>query len=338
MNLIDRYLTEVGKHLPRKSRLDIQRELRSILEDMLADRSEASGQPVDDAMILALLKEYGSPEDVAAAYLPKRYLVGPQLYPIFSLVLKIVIIVLFCVFLGLMVISIVSPGVTGEQFLETVGKFVLNFISASITAFGNIVLVFAIIERATFGKVIAAEAAGEKEAWDPAALAREPDPDQVKPAESIFAILFIVIGLVLFNLYPQVIGMWFTINGEWVMIPMLSEAFFTYLPWINLLFVLEIGLHLVLLRRGAWSVGTRIANIVLNLAGILLALAMLAGPALVAFDPAFFTGTPLEDTISTLSWVMGWVPLVVLSVLIVVQGIEVVQDTLHLVKGRSKEF
>lgn len=338
MNLIDRYLTEVGKRLPRKTRLDIQRELRSTLEDMLADRSEASGQPVDEAMTIALLKEYGSPDDVAASYLPQRYLIGPQLYPIFTLVVQVVVIVLFCVMLGLMVVSLVAPGVTGPAFLSTVGKFTLNFLSGAITAFGNIALVFWIIERSTFGKRVASEAANEKEAWDPAELAREPDPDQVKPAESIFAILFTVIGLALFNLYPQAVGMWFMIDGEWVMVPMLSEAFFTYLPWINLIWILEIGLHLLLLRRGEWSVRTRLANIVLNLAGILLAIAMLAGPALVAFNPATFSGTPLEDTISTLSWVMGWVPALVLGILIVVQAVEVIEDTLRLVKGRTREI
>jgi uncharacterized protein (UPF0216 family) len=39
MNLIDKYITEVGKHLPRKNRADIEAEIRSTLEDMLEERS-----------------------------------------------------------------------------------------------------------------------------------------------------------------------------------------------------------------------------------------------------------------------------------------------------------
>ena len=50
MNLIDRYVTEVGKHLPRKNRLDIETELRSTLEDMLEDRSQQTGRPADEAL------------------------------------------------------------------------------------------------------------------------------------------------------------------------------------------------------------------------------------------------------------------------------------------------
>ena len=271
MNLIDRYITEVGKHLPRKNRQDIQRELRSTLEDMLADRSEATDQPVDEAMTVALLKEYGSPQKVADGYLPKRYLVGPRLYPFFLMVTQIVVTVLFFVFLALMAVSLYRTGLSGAEFLSAVSKFAMSFISGSITALGYIVIAFAIIDRSMSAQQVAAELEEERTAWDPQSLAREPDPDQVKPAESIFAILFLLLGLALFNLYPQWVGAWFMIDGAWTHIPMLAPAFFTYLPWINLLILLEIGLHLVLLRRGSWGLGTRLANIVLNLAGILLA-------------------------------------------------------------------
>jgi hypothetical protein len=335
MNLIDRYVTEVGKHLPRKNRQDIQRELRSTLEDMLADRSEASGQPVDEAMTVALLKEYGSPEKVAASYAPHRYLVGPRLYPLFLMVTQIVVTVLFCVMLAFMVVGLYRSEFSGQDFLTALGKFAVNFVTGSVTAFGYIVLTFAIIDRSMAAQAVAAELEEEKGSWDPLALAREPDPDQVKPAESIFAILFLLLGLALFNLYPQWVGAWFMIDGEWAHIPMLSAAFFTYLPWINILIILEIGLHLVLLRRGHWGTGTRLANIVLNLAGILLAVAMLAGPALIELNPASFAGTPLADMTQTLSWVIGWLPAMILVILIVVQTIEVVQDVIHLFRGRS---
>ena len=64
MNLIDRYIAEVGKHLPRKNRADIEAEIRSTLEDMLEERKQAHGA-VDDAMVIDLLREYGAPRKVA---------------------------------------------------------------------------------------------------------------------------------------------------------------------------------------------------------------------------------------------------------------------------------
>jgi hypothetical protein len=250
-------------------------------------------------------------------------------------VLQIVLVVLFCVFLALTLVSQYASGASGAQFFTVLWKFALSFLSGGITAFGNIVLVFWIIERSTYGRTFAAEPAEEKESWDPLDLAREPDPDQVKPVESIFAILFLVIGLALFNLYPDLIGMWFLVDGAWVQVPMISETFFSYLPWINLLMVLEIGLHLVLLRRGAWGTRTRIANIFLNLASIGLAIAMLAGPALIELDASALTGAPAADVLPTLSWVFGWLPVLILGILIVVFTVEIVQDVARLVKGKS---
>src|SRR6188474_235110 len=89
MNLIDRYITELGKHLPRRNRTDIEAEIRSTLEDMLDERKQANG-PSDEATVLELLKEYGSPREVAATYKTHQYLIGPRLFPTFEMVLRIV--------------------------------------------------------------------------------------------------------------------------------------------------------------------------------------------------------------------------------------------------------
>jgi hypothetical protein len=95
MNLIDRYVAEVGKNLPLlKGREDIEKELRSTLEDMLEDRISTTGRMRDEAMEIELLKEYGSPQQVAATYNPQPYLIGPRLFPFFLMVLKIVITVI----------------------------------------------------------------------------------------------------------------------------------------------------------------------------------------------------------------------------------------------------
>lgn len=91
MNLIDIYITEVGKYLPQKSRHDIQEEIRSALQDMVDDRSQQTGRPVDEDLTVEVLREFGSPEKVAASYLPERYLVGPRLFPAFLKTAQIVL-------------------------------------------------------------------------------------------------------------------------------------------------------------------------------------------------------------------------------------------------------
>jgi hypothetical protein len=90
-NLIDTYVSEVGRRLSRKSRADIEAEIRSFLQDMLDERSQKTGKPVDEETLLEVLKAYGSPEKVAGTYLGDRYLIGPRLYPTFILVLRILL-------------------------------------------------------------------------------------------------------------------------------------------------------------------------------------------------------------------------------------------------------
>ena len=196
MNLIDKYITEVGKHLPRKQRTDLEAEIRSTLEDMLEERKQADGT-VSEAQVIELLTEYGSPRDVAESYVGPKYLIGPRVYPIFELVTRIVLIVLFAVALAGLGLSLARSALTGPEFLKTVANSALGLFGGLITAFGNIVLVFAILER-----VLPAKEFEEEEKWDPSGLAREPDPDRVKFGEQIFEMFFLVLFLVIFNLSP----------------------------------------------------------------------------------------------------------------------------------------
>ncbi len=320
MNLLDRYCAEVGRHLPRKNRVDIEAEIRSTLEDMLNDRSRESGQPVDEAMVSALLKQYGSPAKVAAAYQPTAYLIGPRLYPLFELVIKIVLTVLFAVALAGLAISMISRP-SGPELLNELGKFALQFFGGAMSAFGNVALVFAILERV----LPAATFETDEKDWDPAELAQEPDPDEFKRPELILNAVVTAIGLTVLNLYPNVIGFAFVTDGQWTFIPVLSSAFFAYLPWINLLGVAQIAFNVFLLSQKGWQLGTRLATIALKLAGIVLAFAMLTGPALVALSPASFAGTPLAGVGDMMVKFISLGITIGLTVAIVVTAVEVGQ-------------
>ena len=330
MNLIDKYIAEVGKYLPRKSRSDIEAEIRSTLEDMLEERKQPQGA-VDDAMIVELLKEYGAPRKVAESYIGPRYLIGPRMYPIFEMVTRIVVAVLFALALAGLGIGLARSSLTGPEFLKTVGESALGLLSGLITAFGNIVLVFAILERTLPAK----EFEKETEDWNPADLANEPDPDRVKFGEQIVGIFFLFLFLVIFNLYPGVIGFGFFNESDWVLIsPVLTEAFFAYLPWLNILALLQIVFSVYLLRQGVWNTGLRILNIVLELAGIALAVVMLRGPALVALTSEQLANTPLAESEPVFTTVANLIPTLVLTIVIIVSSIEVAQMVYQLMKSR----
>jgi hypothetical protein len=331
MSLIDKYIAEVGKYLPRRNRADIEAEIRSTLEDMLDERKQGEG-PADEATVIQLLRDYGAPRKVAESYGARQYLIGPRLYPTFILVTRIAISVLLVIMLVGLGLGLADSELTGPNFLLTVGESLLDLLSSLIAVFGNIVLVFAILERT----LPAEEFEKEVEEWDPEKAASEPDPDRVSFAEQIFSIVFTAAFLIVLNLYPGIIGFGFFQNDEWVFItPLLSDAFFSYLPWINILGLLEIVLSIILLRQGFWQAWTRITRAVLELGSIALAVAMLRGPSLVALSVDDFTGTPLAGSAPVFVRVAEWVPTLVLTIVIIVASIEVGQMVYRLIKNRE---
>jgi len=329
MNLIDRYVTEVGKHLPRKNRLDIEAELRSTLEDMLEDRSQQTGRPADEALATEVLQEYGAPRKVAATYQTHPYLIGPRMFPLYTLVLRIV---LFAVTLGLtiaMVVSFINTSMTSPELLGKLGGFVASVVSALVAAFGNVTLVFAIIER-----FVPVKEFEEKETWTPAELTKEPEPNQVKTSEIIASILFTAAALIIFNFYPQIIGLWNIENGIWTQFASLSDAFFRYLPWINLSGILTIALDIWLLRQQVWNTATRLMHIVLQIVGIAIAAALLSGPSLLNISTVAIDA----ETGNLLTRIFGSMVPFVLVIVIVTSIIEIVKDVVKILRPGKMVF
>jgi len=317
MKLIESYVTEVGKYLPRKNRLDIETELRSTLEDMFEDRRQQAGDKTDEILTEELLQEYGAPRKVAASYQTHSYLIGPSLFPTFTLVLKIV---LAAVTLGLTIatlVSLINSDLTSPEIFKALGELVLSLVGALVAAFGNLTLIFAILER-----VLPTSEFEDVEEWKATELTKAPDPNQVKAGEMITSIVFTVIGLIILNVYPNIIGIWNLENGEWVQSVMLSEAFFRYLPWINLSGVLTIALNIFLIRKGTRQEATRWVHIGLELIGIGIVVALLRGPALLTT----INGSVDRAAGLSLTHLLNNVIPIALVVVIVISAIEIMKD------------
>jgi len=336
MNLIDRYVTEVGKHLPLvKGRKDIEKELRSTLEDMLEDRAQKAGRASDETMEIELLKEYGLPQKVAATYNPQPYLIGPRMFPMFIMILKIVVA---AVTLGLTIataIEIVTQSpMTTVELSKVIGQGFLNIISASIGVFGNIALVFALIER--FAPASEFKMDEEKE-WDPAILKKEPEPDEIKMWEPILAIVFTFIALSIFNYNPQLLGM-YTISGDkWSSVPVLTEAFFRWLPWINIGWIAEIVLNGMLLRTGRWNIPTRIFSIGIKIFQIVIGYFLLTGPAIFAVTPQSLAASGVfdADAAQTLGAMAQYGARGLIGLIIFVTAIDVIKAVYKLITQGS---
>jgi hypothetical protein len=320
MNLIERYIQHVGKHLPEKSREDVKREIRSLIEDSLEDRTRELGREADTAMIIDVLKEFGRPETMAASYTPERYLIGPRLFPTFWLVAKIVASVMLAIALVKFFIGLGQPDASFPRLLL---QALFEFGGSAIAALGNVVIVFAILQY--FVPELGQESEDEKE-WDPLKMEKIEDEDQINRVEMVFGITFSVIGLALFNFFPELLGFSFAKDGEWVFLPALSQAFFNYLPWINIIWGAEILLNLFLLIRGQWQTATRWVSISVKVATIILAGFMLAGPSLVGLNPQDMVASGLGFTPETAKTLVSMFELGIkgtLLLIISIDGIEI---------------
>jgi hypothetical protein len=76
-DVIESYVADVMRRVPGKERNDIGLELRGLLTEMLDERAATAGHAVDDAMVLAMLRDFGTPADVAARYRPPGIVIIP---------------------------------------------------------------------------------------------------------------------------------------------------------------------------------------------------------------------------------------------------------------------
>jgi hypothetical protein len=185
-------------------------------------------------------------------------------------------------------ISLSQPGQTTGSVLEIMLEALAGFVGAMIQALGSLTLVFAILERTL------PNLEEQSKEWDPRTLSKVEAPDRVTFSGPVFEIVFNLALLALLNFYSRSLGLGYASDGGWgfgfvggegwVVMPVLSESFYRFLPALNVAFVAEIVLNLILLRQGAWKPLTRWLSIGVHIFWIVVLVAMLA------FDPQVLSG------------------------------------------------
>jgi hypothetical protein len=324
--LVDRYLAAVSDLLPAKLRKDTITEIRSLIQDALDDRSKAEGREPDDKMMEAVLNEFGSPEKIVSPYLPEKYLIGPRLYPAFILVLQIVlpivaVLMLVVTWMG----SIPVTSMTAVEFFTELAKSLGNSLSAVIQAFGNIVLIFAILQWT----IPEFRTLAEEKEWDPHSLKAISRPDKIKRGELITEIVFTFIALIIFNFYLDKVGLYNNLDGQWSFIPVLTSAFTAYIPWFDLLWVSTIILDILVLRKGAWQTGTRLFSILVSALNIAIAFSLLNNISLVY---TLQGALGYWGEIGMLKSVLDQILIVVLVIVIIASVVKIAQMAWQLIK------
>ncbi|MGE5124193.1 MAG: hypothetical protein ACM3H7_06710, partial [Acidobacteriaceae bacterium] len=213
------------------------------------------------------------------------------------------------------------------EALAEVLKSLANAISAVVVAFGNIVLIFAILQWAVPGFKVPTKS----REWDPHSLKAISKPDKVKRAELITEVFFVLVALIVFNFYLDRIGIYNNLNGQWYFTPILTDTFIRYIPLLDVLWVLTIVLDILLLRTGTWRVGTRIFAILNN------ALSIGIAATFIPRIPYLYT---LQGALGQLGGegiiqsVLNQVLVLVLAISIISSAVKIIQMLLRLVRSR----
>jgi hypothetical protein len=257
----------------------VEREIQSLIEDEVAGRLDAlkaedGAQPDSEAVVLAVLEQYGSPEEMAARYLAPRFLIGPTMFPIFQIVLGIVLAVtLFANLLGLAMAAGTQESV--DPLIDTL----VSLFASIIQATGMVTLIFAALER------LGVAAGSKPQVWNPRSLPPVKDAQRVNVVETVVDIGFTAAILMLAVSYlNRGTGSLF-FNGEWQSVPLFSQEFLQYIPWLAILWGADILVNIVLLARGHWEPATRIATLVTAAATAFIFYRMLIGGPIAAWPP-----------------------------------------------------
>lgn len=341
-NLIDRYIAEVGKHLSLKNRDDIQQEIRSTLEDMLADRVKESGKEADEAMLVEVLRKFGQPGKVAASYQSERYLIGPKLYGSYLTTLQVVLPVVFLLAIVQLLAGYGQMQLTVQAFLRAKLVGIEDILTPLFTALGVITLIF-------FGLQHCMPEFKEKSGeWDPNSLPEATASNRIHIAGLVLEGIAASLAIIIFAFFPHFITIGYKVDGSWWIgifsmvkestwsIPILSQAFFGYLPALTVLWATTILLDISLLRRGRWENWSRWGSLFLKIATIALACLMLAGPALVAIDTSTLisAGFPNPQTASLVVSIANLGAILALGVAIIASLVQVLRLVVRLT-GRN---
>ena len=247
--MIDRYVNEVGERLPRKTRVDIEMELRSLLHDALEEQSDGEPTP---KIAAAMLKDFGSPETIAARYRPDEVLIGAQLFPIYRQVLTITLTIVGILHLLLLGLNIWQSSANIINDIISAG---FSFGRAAFISAGSITLVFAAIERLAGDSLHVSDMKTAE--WDPYNLPPVKDPDRINRGELLVEVVITFVFVAWLSASTD----WFggvsageEGTGIWILI---SPEFMQFIPWLVASWLLEIVLKTAVLIQGRWNRVTR---------------------------------------------------------------------------------
>ncbi len=262
MDLVERYIEAVKFWLPKKQRDDIAAELREDIASEIEEAEREKGRKLSEDEVAELLKARGRPLSVASRYLPQHTLIGPELYPLYIFVLKIVAVICFI------------PPFLGTFFFNSNTELPNAFSSPTyslLVSFAIVTLIFAIMERSSVNPA-------KSQNWNPKSLRPVADRNRIKRSESVGDIIGNLIGIGFFlagylsiTTYPLVPGFIFA-DGHFAAVGLsrghitVAPEWIPYWQFIIAIAVVEIAFAAANLFKPYWTTSRTLLRAVLDLA------------------------------------------------------------------------
>lgn len=298
MGIIDRYIYAVTKRLPENQRGDIEKELRSIIEDMM---EQYDGEP-NEAKAQKVLLELGDPALLADNYRgSKRYLIGPDNYNNYITVMKIVFMAIFIgISVGVVVENIFS---FDSNIPKIITQYMATLFSALMQGFAWVTVSFALAE---YYGVKELSKIKEKKQWDLSQLPQIP----VKKAiiskwDLVFAVIFSTIFIIIICFMPKLFAAYIRSSNGIRIIPVFNiEVLLGYRILFIITFMLGILREVLKFISGRWTLKLAVANSAISIISMAFALIIFSNPNI--WNGSFATEVASTITDQNIKFITIW--------------------------------
>jgi len=275
--IIDTYVDDVVRRLPRGKRADVAFELRSLLGEELQGRASDAGRPADAGMVDELLKDFGAPVDVADRYRPAGFtIIRPADAPTFTWVALVGVGLQWILTLIATFSTPIDASAPGGDWLSRLGSWWLSWGLGAFWWPGFIVTI----------TMIAALIASRRTQTDVVRLPKTTviDRDRIKRPVVALYIALGVLGAAIVLALPTLSRWAPGLPGPVVDAFAFDGTFLAVRAgWVILLWLVILAIGIAVLIAGRWSTVTRMIALASNVAWIALLLWwLLAGPIFVS--------------------------------------------------------
>lgn len=271
--LIESYVAEVVRHLPKRQRADVGFELRSLLTEEL--RGRAGDSEPDTATTLDLLADFGRPAEVADRYRPAGFtIIRPADAPRFAWISLVGVAVQWVITLSA---TYAAPATgAGDDWLSRLGTW---WLSAGLGAFWWPGL---LVSLSIVAAVISARRGGDAPEWTPQAAARL-DRDSISRPLYVLAIAGALVGISALVAAINLASWWPELPQPLLDAFVIDEDFLTTrAPWALVLWAATLASMIAVLVTGRWTRTTRLLAVAGNVLWVaLLIWWVVAGPIFV---------------------------------------------------------